>query len=82
MSAVVHQYYKYCEEDLVILVQINPITFTGLEILMESDKKIVKTRRQFDEDIYQDLSADGFEEASALEFNIFLKGLASPKFSL
>ncbi len=82
MNAVVHQYYKFHSEELVLIVQINPITLSGLEILMEPDGKIEKTSRQFEPDIYEDLAADGFEEASALEFNLYLKGLANPDFSL
>lgn len=82
MNAVVHQYYKYISPELCLFVQINPITLAGLELLIEPDQILKKTRRQFDENIYEDLAADGFAEATALEFNLYLKGLATPDFSL
>ncbi len=75
MSAVVHQYYKLVSEDFTILVRVNPVDLGGLELILAPDGQVIKTDRQFDEDIYEDLQADGFQEASALEFNLYLKGI-------
>ena len=75
MSAVVHQYYKLVNDDFTILVRINPVDMSGLELILAPDGQIIKTNRQFDEDIYEDLDADGFQQASALEFNLYLKGI-------
>jgi len=75
MTAVVHQYYKLNNEDFTIMVQINPLDLSGLELILAPDGTIIKTSRQFDEDIYEDLEVDGFSTASALEFNLHLKGV-------
>ena len=77
MSAVVHQYYKLENQDFTILVQINPMDLSGLELILAPDGQVIKTPRQFDEDIYEDLDADGFTTAGALEFNLHLKGIGS-----
>ena len=77
MIAVVHQYFKLDNQDFTILVQINPLDLSGLELILAPDGKTLKTPRQFDADIYEDLDADGFTPSSALEFNLHLKGIRS-----
>ncbi len=71
----IHQYYKLQTQDFTILVQVDPETLNGVELLLDRQGQVLKTARQFDPDIYQDLDADGFTEGSALEFNLYLKGL-------
>ena len=75
MVTIIHQYFKGEFEDMKVLVQINPETLRGLEIIVDNEGNMQKTKRVFDEDIYEDLEADGFEESSALEFNLYLKGI-------
>ena len=75
MVTIIHQYFKGEFEDMKVLVQINPETLRGLEIIVDNEGNMQKTKRVFDEDIYEDLAADGFEESSALEFNLYLKGI-------
>lgn len=72
---IVHQYFKKELEEGTILVQINPYEFTGTELLVSKEGKMRKTEREFEEDIFEDLKADGFIPASAMEFNLYLKGL-------
>ncbi|MDN5199836.1 hypothetical protein QQ008_00640 [Fulvivirgaceae bacterium BMA10] len=72
---VVHQYYKKTLGEFTILVRVDPVTFDGLELIVHKNGEIQKTERTFDEEIYEDLDADEFEEASPLEFNLYLKGL-------
>ena len=74
MQNVVHEYFKKTFEDFTIIVQLNPVNYTGVELTI-SDEGIEKRKMEFDEDIYEDLKVDGFTEASALEFNLYLKGL-------
>lgn len=72
---IVHQYFKKELEEGIILVQVNPYEFTGLELLVNKEGNMRKTEREFEEDIFEDLKADGFVPASAMEFNLYLKGL-------
>lgn len=76
MQNVVHEYFKKSFEDFTIIVQVNPVNFTGVELTI-ADGKVEKRKLEFDEDIYEDLKVDGFAQSSALEFNIYLKGLKS-----
>jgi hypothetical protein len=75
-SNIVHQYFKKEEEDLKILVKVNPITFFGTEITIAPDTAVEVRELEFDEEIFEDLKADGFVEASPLEFNLYVTGLA------
>ena len=73
---MIYEYFKgEFEGGLTILVQLNPNTYEGLELSIYPDKTIGKRELQFDEDIYEDLEVDGFKPASALEFNLYLKGV-------
>ena len=74
---VIHQYYKGTTDGLTVLVQVDPETFKGLELVIDEEGRVVKTERDLDEEIYDDLAEDGFEESSALEFNLYLKGVKS-----
>jgi hypothetical protein len=75
MSNIVHEYFKKELDGDLILVQINPNTFEGTELLVSVEGEVKKTNRKFEQDIYEDLQADDFEKANALEFNLHLKGL-------
>jgi hypothetical protein len=75
-SAIVHQYFKKELDEFTILLQVDPIHYEGVELIKYKDGRLQKTERQLDEDIFDDLAADGFTSASPLEFNIYLKGLA------
>jgi hypothetical protein len=74
-SNIVHQYFRKKFEDSTILVKVNPIVFKGTEITLLPDGEITYRDLTFDEDIIEDLKIDGFEEASALEFNLHYSGL-------
>ncbi|MGB3465012.1 MAG: hypothetical protein WBA74_07075 [Cyclobacteriaceae bacterium] len=72
---MIHKYFKKETEDFKILVQINPETYQGLELIVLPDNSVQKTKRSFDEEIYEDLEADEFEDCSPIEFNLNLKGI-------
>jgi hypothetical protein len=73
-SNIVHQYFKKELEGTKIIVKVNPIQWKGTELTVTDT---VESRDlEFDESIFEDLKADGFEEASALEFNLYQAGLA------
>lgn len=71
---IVHSYFKKVIDGHKILIQLNPETFQGLELLVHTNGTIEKTKRNFDEGIYEDLKFDDFKESSSLEFNLYLKG--------
>ncbi|MBX2944996.1 MAG: hypothetical protein KF725_04115 [Cyclobacteriaceae bacterium] len=74
---VVHQYFKkQLADGLRILVKVNPIEFTGTEITLGLSGDMQVRNLTFDEQIFDDLKADGFENCNPLEFNLYLSGLA------
>jgi hypothetical protein len=75
-SNIVHQYFKKEFEDGKILVKVNPIHWKGIEITIDAHGKMEAREMDFDSGIFDDLKADGFAEASALEFNLYDSGLA------
>lgn len=72
-DAIVYKYFKRVFDDYQVLVAVNPIDFTGTELIVHPGDKIEKTDIQFDEDIYEDLTVDEFKESSALEFQLYMK---------
>lgn len=72
---IVHQYFKKETKGVKILVKVNPIHLKGSEITVEKDGVEIRDL-EFDEQIFDDLKEDGFVEVNALEFNLYLSGLA------
>jgi nitrogen fixation protein len=75
-SNIVHQYFKKQVEDTIILVKVNPLFFKGTEITILKNGELELRELDFDEQIFEDLAADGFQESSPLEFNLYHSGLA------
>jgi hypothetical protein len=75
-SNIVHRYFKKKLAEGTVLVKVNPILFNGIEIILSVNGESQTRELSFDEDIWEDLKVDGFEEASALEFNLYYSGLA------
>jgi hypothetical protein len=75
-SNIVHQYFKKELEDLTILVRVNPFHFKVSEITISRAGETHVREIEADEDVIDDLKADGFVESSALEFNLYFTGLA------
>jgi hypothetical protein len=75
-SNIVHQYFKKEIESTKILVKVNPIHWKGTEISVDENGNAEARDLTFDEQIFEDLKADGFTEASPLEFNLYYSGLA------
>ena len=75
-SNIVHQYFKKQFDGYSLIVRVNPFHFRGTEITVFNDGRSEAREMEFDEDIFEDLKADGFSEASPLEFNLYFSGLA------
>jgi hypothetical protein len=75
-SNIVHQYFKKEFDQFTIMVRINPFHLKGTEITLHKDGRSDIRELDFDEAIFEDLKADGFLEASPLEFNLYFNGLA------
>jgi hypothetical protein len=75
-SNIVHQYFKKEFEGSKILVKVNPIHWTGIEIAIDPDGNAEAREMEFDAEILDDLKVDGFEASSPLEFNLYYSGLA------
>ena len=57
---------------IVKLQQVNPDTYTGIELIVHPDGKIEKTEMEFDEEIFDDLAEDDFIHCNVLEFQMHL----------
>lgn len=75
-SNIVHQYFKKEFDDYTILVRVNPIQLKGMEITLPKTGEPEVRELELDEEIFEDLKADGFAESSPLEFNLYFSGLA------
>ena len=75
-SNIVHQYFKKEFDGFTVLVRVNPLQLKGLEITLPKNGEPEMRELELDQDIFEDLKADGFAEASALEFNLYFSGLA------
>ena len=74
-SNIVHQYFKKELGDIVLLVKLNPLHLKVTEITVYKDHGPDLREMDVDAGILEDLKADGFVEASPLEFNLYLSGL-------
>lgn len=74
-SNIVHKYFKHEFEDSKILVKINPVHFTGIEMTVHKNGVLETRQLAFDNEIWEDLLMDGFVEVSGMEFNLHLSGL-------
>lgn len=71
---IVHEYFKKEMEGTKILVKVNPIFWTGTELVVSAEGAEMRDL-EFDAQIFDDLKHDGFAEVNALEFNLYLAGL-------
>ena len=72
---IVHQYFKKQMADFTLLVKVNPLHLKAMEITLYPARDPVMREIDVDENIVEDLKADGFAEASPIEFNLYLSGL-------
>ena len=75
-SNIVHQYFKKELADCTLLVKVNPVQLKAMEITVYTDQDPEFRELEVDEDILEDLKIDGFVEASPIEYNLYLSGLA------
>ena len=74
-SNIVHQYFKKEMGEVTLLVKVNPLQFKAVEITVAKNREPGLREIDVDADIFVDLKADGFTEASPMEFNLYLSGL-------
>ena len=74
-SNIVHQYYKKESGQTLYLLKVNPIQFTGAEIIIFPDGKTDFREFEFDEEFVAEIKAQGYSPAGPLEFNLYLSGL-------
>lgn len=72
-DAIVYSYFKRVFDDYQVLVAVNPIDYSGTEIIVHPDERVEITKMQFDEEIFDDLAEDEFTESSPLEFQLYSK---------
>ena len=74
-DAIVLKYFKRVFDDYQVLVAVNPIDYSGTELIIHPNGKIEKTDMQYDDEIYDDLQVDEFKESSPLEFQLYLNNM-------
>ena len=72
---IVHEYYKKQFEDFTIIVRLNPIHHAGTELTITKNGEVSWRDLTFDEEIKEDLTADGFVPTNPFEFNLYAAGL-------
>ena len=72
---IVHQYFKKEMEDGKVLLKVNPIHLTGLELIVHRDGKLTSREIEVGEAIAEELKAEAFVEVNGMEFNLLLSGL-------
>ncbi|ERM84194.1 hypothetical protein P872_15540 [Rhodonellum psychrophilum GCM71 = DSM 17998] len=75
MKSALPQYFKKIFDDYKVLVKVDPTDYTGIELIIHPNGKVEKTEIVFDEEIFEDLEEDAFENCSPLEFNLHLNGI-------
>jgi len=74
-SNIVHEYFRKEFEEATILVRVNPIHYKITEITVPKEGDPELRNLEADEEIFEDLKADGFISCNPLEFNLYLSGL-------
>ena len=74
-SNIVHQYFRKELGGSILLVKVNPLQWKVTEITVYKDQDPDLRELEADDGIFEDLTDDGFIEASPMEFNIYLSGL-------
>lgn len=74
-SNIVHQYFKKEMDGFTLLVKVNPLQLKATEIRVYRNQGPDLREVEVDSEIFEDLKADGFTEASPIEFNLYLSGL-------
>jgi len=75
-SNIVHQYFKKENEKGKVLLKINPIYLTGVEITIPSDGEAETNDIEVTGDFETALPKEGFQACNPFEFNLYWAGLA------
>ena len=75
-SNIVYQYFKKEEGGETTFIQVDPIRFKGSQLIVAKNGEIEMEEAEFESDIIERLTSDGFVPANALEFHIILNGLS------
>jgi hypothetical protein len=74
-SNIVHQYFKKETAESKILMKVNPLHLSGIELVVNNKGLVSSRDMELDEAIFEELEREGFREVNALEFNLYLSGL-------
>ena len=74
-SNIVYQYFKKESKQETVYIQYDSIQLKGARLSLIKDE-LVHEEVEFTGSAIEDLKADGFIEANALEYHLVLKGLA------
>ena len=75
-SNIVHRYFRKKSDNGTVLIKLNPVNLKALELTLVPGDQARLRELEFEETVWDDLPTDGFEEANALEFNLYYSGLA------
>jgi hypothetical protein len=74
-SNIVHLYFKKEDESGKTLLKVNPIHLTGVEIVVPPQGEAESSEIEVTSEFETDLKEQGFQPASALEFNLYWSGV-------
>ncbi len=75
-SNIVHRYMRKKSQASTVLLRINPLNHSALQLTLTPGENPQLHKVEFDETVWDDLKEEGFEEANSLEFNLYYSGLA------
>ena len=74
-SNIVHQYFKREDEQGKVLLKVNPIHLTGIQITIPTKGEAESEEIEVPNTFEAELPKEGFQVASPLEFNLYWTGL-------
>jgi hypothetical protein len=74
-SNIVHEYFKKDLPGGKILLKVDPIRWTAIELNIPNEGEPSAQELELKEDFRSDLTAGGFNASSPLEFNLYDAGL-------
>jgi hypothetical protein len=75
-SNIVYQYFKKEEEGKTIFIQLDTMQWKGSQLTVPRNGEMELEEVEFEANIIESLTENGYFPANALEFHLIFKGLA------
>ena len=74
-SNIVHLYFKKEDKEGKVLLKVNPIHLTGVEIVIPAKGEPESNEIEVSTDFEKELTSEGFTATNPMEFNLYWAGL-------